>query len=138
MTALALVAAVTEPRGYFQGYVVQQCFNRLRKEMGSNYDLTYFYHFLALWLSIEHCGQNNKFVGVQNIRLVLPLIFSRINLLLPIKNHARVVQFVAADKGCVGREAGVVPIVDVIGFDFVAPLIHAFMTPARFIISSVG
>src|SRR5690242_9915157 len=56
----------------------------------------------------------------------------------PIENHAAMMKIVVFDKGAIGGEAGIVPIVDMIAAHLVAALIGALALAARFVIAAIG
>ena len=47
-------------------------------------------------------------------------------------------QCVLVDESAVGGEAGVIPILDVVPFYLIAPLIGAFSCSARFVVAPIG
>ena len=57
---------------------------------------------------------------------------------LPVQNHPAVMEGVCVDKVAVSREAGIVPIFDMIASDLIAPLVRALLLSARFVITAVG
>lgn len=58
-------------------------------------------------------------------------------LLLSPEDHSAVMQRVLIDKGTIGREAGVIPVLDVVPVHFVAPLVGALAGPARLVVATI-
>ena len=64
------------------------------------------------------------------VNAAAPLLF------FPVQDHAGMMQY-AVDERSVSGKAGIVPVVDVIAPDLVAPLVCAFPLSARFVIATV-